>query len=166
MCCFQFAVFLLVILIVQIAIGIVAFVTINGETWNEAVRNSITDIFGQYTTIDDANAGAIREEVNNLQRNLECCGVDGPDYWVNRSITPPPSGCCINPAETAQCSFNAVPHQVFQDGCVEKLQQLLKNIGILLGAIAIAIGIVEIIGIVYALCLASSIKNKERRGTA
>jgi hypothetical protein len=64
---------------------------------------------------------------------------------VNRSITtPPPNGCCLNPAEAAQCSFNAVPPQVFQDGCVDKLQQLLKNIGILLGAIAIAIGIVEV----------------------
>jgi len=34
MYCFQFAVFLLVILIVQIAIGIVVFVKINGEGWD------------------------------------------------------------------------------------------------------------------------------------
>lgn len=161
-----FAVLLLVILIIQIAIGIVAFVTINREGWDVAVKSTITDIFAQFPNSSDTSANAVRDEVNNLQRNLECCGLDGPTYWVDRSFTTPPEGCCINPAPAAKCTFDAQPHQVFQDGCVEKLQELLKNIGILLGAIAIAIGIVEIIGIVYALCLANSIKNKERRGTA
>ena len=63
---------------------------------------------------------------------------------MDRSFTTPPGGCCINPAPAALCAFEAQPPQVFQDGCVDKLQELLKSIGILLGAIAIAIGIVEV----------------------
>jgi hypothetical protein len=83
MCCFQFAVFLLVILIVQIAIGIVAFVTINGEGWNEAVRNSVTDIFAQFPNPGEVDNPA-REEVNNLQRNVsQCCMLKkyGPIFF-------------------------------------------------------------------------------------
>ena len=74
MYCFQFAVLLLVILIIQIAIGIVAFVMINRDGWDDAVRRSITDIFAQFPNNSDTSADAVRDEVNNLQRNVsQCC---------------------------------------------------------------------------------------------
>jgi hypothetical protein len=76
-------VFLLVILIVQIAIGIVAFVTINGETWNEAVRSSIIENFEKYPNTSEGN-NALMEEVNNLQRNVsQCCMLKkyGPVFF-------------------------------------------------------------------------------------
>jgi len=160
-----FAVFLLVILIVQIAIGIAAFVTIYGEGWEQAVKDTISNTFGNYTL---GESNALNNEVDNLQRNLECCGVDHPTYWRDvRGFAEIPRSCCINPDPNAQCtSFRPEDQQVFQDGCVERLKELLRNIGIVLGAIAIAVGLIEITGVVFALCLASSIKNKERRGTA
>jgi phage host-nuclease inhibitor protein Gam len=66
----QFAVFLLVILIIEIAIGVVAFVNRDGENWERAINDSITTTFEEYgsgeTTLD--------EEVNNLQHNVsQCC---------------------------------------------------------------------------------------------
>jgi len=155
-----FAVFLLVILIVKIAIGIVAFVTIHKGGWEDAVRDTITNTFGNYTL---GETNALNDEVDSLQRNLECCGVDGPTYWMDRGFKQIPRSCCINPDPNTRCDSQ---DQVFQDGCVDRLKELLKTIGIALGAIAIAVGVVEIIGVVFALCLASSIKNKDRRGTA
>lgn len=147
-----FAVFLLVILITEIAIGIVAFV--NRDGWNAAVNGSLTEMFGRYNT--DVS---IQNDVNNLQRALECCGVDGPQYW---KLSPLPEGCCVNPSGT--CDIATDEKQVFQEGCVKRVEELLHAIGLLLGVLAIVIGIVEIIGVVFALCLASSIKNKDRRG--
>jgi len=159
-----FAVFLLVILIVKIAIGIVAFVTIHKGGWEQAVRDTITNTFANYT-LDASNS--LNDEVDNLQRNLECCGVDEPTYWRDRGFDQIPRSCCINPDPNARCdSYSPADQQVFQAGCVERLKELLRTIGIALGAIAIAVGVVEIIGVVFALCLASSIKNKDRRGTA
>jgi len=71
MYCFQFAVFLLVILIVEIAIGIVVFVKINGEGWEQAVRDGVTEKFALY---DNSSAAAINDEINNFQRNVsQCC---------------------------------------------------------------------------------------------
>jgi hypothetical protein len=68
MYCFQFAVFLLVILIVQIAIGIVVFVRINAEGWDQAVRETISNTFGNYTLTGGNQA--LNEEVDSLQRNV------------------------------------------------------------------------------------------------
>jgi len=156
-----FAVFLLVILIAEIAIGIVIFVKMNGDGWEQAVNDSITDKFGQYNYNDTDTA--LSDAVNNFQRDLECCGVDGPKYWRDRGFHTPPDGCCVNP-DPGQCvSFEPDQHQVFKDGCVYTLRELLKNVGLLLGILAITVGVVQIIGVVFALCLASSIKNKERR---
>ncbi|GFG28272.1 hypothetical protein Cfor_07896 [Coptotermes formosanus] len=133
-----FAVFLLVILIVEIAIGIVAFVNRDGENWERAVNESITEAFDKYPSTD----ATLNEEVNSLQHNLECCGVRGPTYWVDKGITQPPQGCCVNP--DLQCVIYQDAHQVFQDGCVDKLISLLKDIGLLLGALAVAVGVVEV----------------------
>jgi len=148
-----FAVFLLVILIIQIAIGIVIFVKRDADGWNQALNESLTEIFNRY---DDDNT---RQQVDDLQRNLECCGVHGPDFWGGRI----PESCCVNP-DVSQCvTTHAGAHQVFQTGCVEALKELLRNFGLILGIIAIAVGVIEIIGVVFALCLASSIRNNERR---
>lgn len=150
-----FAVFLLVILIIEIAIGIVAFVKRDEGGVDRALNASLTEIFAKYPT--DNNT---KNEVDNLQHELQCCGVDGPGYWISKQLEVPPS-CCVLP--NIQCNTYSNPDQVFQDGCLDKLKQMLSNIGLLLGALAVTVGVVEITGVVFALCLASSIKNKERR---
>jgi hypothetical protein len=81
MYCFQFAVFLLVILIVKIAIGIVAFVTIHKGGWEDAVRDTITNTFGNYTL---GETNALNDEVDSLQRNVsQCCMLKkyGPIFF-------------------------------------------------------------------------------------
>lgn len=61
--------FLLVLLIAQIAIGIVVFVNRDGEGWNRAVNESLSDIFANYH-----NDSATRQQVDDLQRNVsQCC---------------------------------------------------------------------------------------------
>ena len=52
---FQFAVFLIVILIAEIAIGIVAFV--NKDGFDTEIKNNVEEMFTKYnTTIDDTKA--------------------------------------------------------------------------------------------------------------
>jgi len=152
-----FAVFLLAILIAEIAIGIVVFVKMDGDGWKQAVEDGIKEKFDKYQQ-DDNNP--LNQEIDNFQRNLECCGVDGPAYWTEvRHFRGPTPGCC----PSGNCSYATNRQEVFQTGCVAALTQLLENTGLLLGILAIAVGVVQIIGVVFALCLASSIKNKERR---
>jgi len=153
-----FAVILLVLLIVEIAIGIVVFVKMNGEGLEQLVNDSITEQFAHY----NETHGAINTEINNFQRDLECCGVDGPNYWRDRGVQKPPPGCCVNPSGLCE-SFGEAQRQVFQTGCVNAVMQLLRNSGLWLGILAIAVGVVQIIGVIFALCLANSIRNEDRR---
>jgi len=72
MYCFQFAVFLLVILIVEIAIGIVVFVKMDGDGWKQAVQDSIKEKFDEYDL--HAIDSPINKEIDNFQRNVsQCC---------------------------------------------------------------------------------------------
>ncbi|KAJ9576359.1 hypothetical protein L9F63_006771, partial [Diploptera punctata] len=146
-----FAIFLIVILIIEIAIGVVAFV--NRDGYDEVITKNVEEMFGNYTKNDE-----YKTQVDSIQKSLECCGVNGPDYWTSSTF---PTSCCVKPE--GNCIYSKDPNVVFQAGCKAKLKEFLLNIGVFLGALAIAVGVIEIIGVVFALCLASSIKNKERR---
>jgi len=61
--CFQFAVFLIIILITQIAIGIVAFVKRDG--WDKILDENLSQTFDKYGT--DA---ATNESINALQHTV------------------------------------------------------------------------------------------------
>lgn len=56
------------ILIAEIAIGIVAFV--NRDGWDNAVNDSLSKIFSQYDT-----NGTIAEDINDLQRTVSNCFI-------------------------------------------------------------------------------------------
>lgn len=150
-----FAVFLIVILIIEIAFGIVAFV--NKDGYDDIIKKNVEQMFGKYhNSTEDTN------EVDSIQKALECCGVNGPFYWKkdNPQSQFPPS-CCVKPE--GDCGYSTDPNKVFQAGCEGKIKEFLLAIGLILGALAIAVGLVEIIGVIFALCLASSIKNRDRR---
>lgn len=53
-----------------------------------------------------------------------------------------PKGCCVNP--NGVCEVLSDANQVFQEGCVRRLEDLLHGIGLLLGVLAIVVGIVEV----------------------
>lgn len=53
-----------------------------------------------------------------------------------------PEGCCVKPE--GQCSLYSDPNQVFQKGCVEALKEFINAIGLLLGAVAVVVGIIEV----------------------
>ena len=72
MYCFQFAVFLLAILIVEIAIGIVVFVKMDEEGWEQTLNESITEKFAQFPYSGDAS-NIVVQEINNFQRDVSWC---------------------------------------------------------------------------------------------
>lgn len=141
-----FASFLLFILLVQVAVAVYAFVVVkNPENLTEQYRNIFND---RSTSKDDF--------INTIQSGFECCGVDGPRDYHN--ITTPWS--CCNKKEGQTCTLA----ESYPDGCAPKLKEVIKLLGEVLGGVAIGIAAVELLGIIFALCLANSIRNTERRG--
>ncbi|KAG5875667.1 hypothetical protein JTB14_021837 [Gonioctena quinquepunctata] len=72
-----YAVILLTIFLLQIAVGIYAFLEIKDQdVFKAKVKNTLTSLFNEYGT-----KNASQELVDLIQQELECCGTTGPTYW-------------------------------------------------------------------------------------
>lgn len=154
-----FASLLLTILIIQVAAAIYAFVVLkNTDTESMSVKEEYTKIFNNYW-----DQSADREVIDVVQSTLQCCGVESVGDYSQRAGThfngTIPWSCCKK-TEGEVCQRG----ESFTEGCVDGIKNFFKYAGTVLGGIALGTAGVELIGIIFALCLANSIKNAERRG--
>ncbi|XP_076753924.1 tetraspanin 6 isoform X1 [Xylocopa sonorina] len=147
-----FASFLLFILLVQVAVAVYAFVVVKNIEKQGNITENYRTLFPSYYAKPEN-----REVVDLVQSTLQCCGIDSPMDFDK--LGPIPWSCCNKP-EGDTCSAN----ESAQEGCVQAIKDALNTAGTILGSIAIAVAGVELIGIIFALCLANSIRNSERRG--
>ncbi|XP_040281484.1 CD63 antigen [Bufo bufo] len=148
-----FAVLLVLIFLVEIAAAIAGYIYRNQI--QNAFTDSIKDDLKRYNSTAD-----VRKAVDDLQRDLQCCGADNYTDWYDvdpfkdrRSL---PASCC-NVTSSAVCGSNLA--NVYTDGCVNKLEDLLrKNIAIVAG-VALGIAFFEILGIIFACCLMKGIRS-------
>lgn len=151
-----FATLLLTILVIQVAVAIYTFVTL-GRADDFHLKEAYADqVFYKY---NDAQEN--RDLVNVVQRELTCCGVDS--YKDFRNITPKIPGSCCDKDNTEICD-PILSNAKDRRGCGVAIEEFFKAVCATLGGIALGIAAVELIGIIFALCLANSIKNAERRG--
>jgi CD63 antigen len=149
----MYAMFLLAFFLLEVATGV--FLYVNRGQAEEITRKSLTTVFNDYNNNTDSKA-----LVDEIQHNFHCCGVDGPKYWTQQIAAALPHSCCqTDNGQGTTCSMA----QAWQDGCVPKSIDMVKSQSKSLFKIIIGIAGGELIGIIFALCLASSIKNEERR---
>ncbi|KAJ9576360.1 hypothetical protein L9F63_006772, partial [Diploptera punctata] len=114
-----FAVFLLIVLILEIVLGI--FLYIGREEIESALTESY-DYFEHYRT----GNSAIDKEVDNTQQTFRCCGLDGPDYWTRQGFAVPES-CCEDPKPSCADYYNM--------GCREVIDFILELFAVVGGTI-------------------------------
>ncbi|XP_044754487.1 CD63 antigen-like [Coccinella septempunctata] len=149
-----YAVILLSIFIIQVAIGVFAFLQVKDTAdYKQNLEKGFRKAVDHYGTNKEAS-----EAVDAAQVFLECCGVNGPqDYhFSNGSV---PLSCCS--AKVESCSSTS--STVHSDGCVDKLYNFLEKTANILGYVVIGIAATELLGAIFGLCLASSIRNHYRR---
>ena len=153
-----FASILLFILIIQVAVAVYAFVVFKNHDNQVSIKSTYSEIFKGYPRhMEEA------EIVNIIQSSLKCCGVNSPDDFrtLGNFTGEFPWSCCGKTERERVCQqseVNNVP------GCAEKIAEALQTAGTVLGSVAIGIAGIELVGIIFALCLANSIRNIERRG--
>ncbi|XP_045473948.1 CD63 antigen-like [Harmonia axyridis] len=150
-----YAVILLSIFIVQVAIGVFTFLQVkDSNDYKNELRKGLDKAFARY----DQNNKEAMEAVDATQHFLECCGIDGPQYWhfSNGSV---PLSCCSGKPENC---YSASP-SIYHEGCVNKLFNFLEKTAKILAYVIIGIAATEILGALFGLCLASSIRNHYRR---
>ncbi|XP_028138396.1 CD63 antigen isoform X1 [Diabrotica virgifera virgifera] len=157
-----YAIILLTIFILQVAIGVYAFLQIKDKnSFNSVLTKSMQDTFDKIYVSQEAN-----ETMMVTQRFFKCCGVRGAEDYGD---TPVPPSCCndINypcPVTNLQIGDHSYLYNSINDrGCVEALKiqwDIIARILLLsLGCVAI----VEIVGVICSFILARSAKNGYRR---
>lgn len=143
-----FAAALLIIFVIELAVGIAAAVFKND--FSMAMKDTLKESMRNYTDLD-------KQAWDNVQKKLECCGVDNPRDWLQISGITFPASCCNDTQPTCQI-FNS-----HKEGCFSKLEMRVQNGATVLIGVGIGIAFVEIAGIVLACCLAAAVKNESNK---
>ncbi|XP_072943641.1 CD63 antigen-like [Epargyreus clarus] len=148
-----FSVFLLLIFVAELAIGITGYV--KHRDLEMSIERALNASLVEYK-----DNPSIQKSYDIIQTDLQCCGVYGPKDWANNGL-PIPATCCAGqelgaaapPCGEASPGFHAV-------GCLDKILVHLKDVALLLGGVGLGIAVVQLIGVVFACCLARSIRSQ------
>ncbi|XP_057655323.1 CD63 antigen-like [Diorhabda carinulata] len=147
-----FSVFLLIILVLEIVIGVWGY--IKKDDVGTMLENQLNDTMPEYYTNPD-----IKDSWNIVQHEAECCGVKGPKDWpkITHNETLPYT-CCPNTPDDGSCKIDS--ENVYNDSCVDKLKQIFIKYGSIIGGVGLGVAGLQLIGIVFACCLACSIRKE------
>jgi CD63 antigen len=157
-----FGVLLLLLLLAQVAAIIAGFVL--KDKIKTAVIDEMTRTQQFYGQVDDVYT----KTWDSFQRDLQCCGTTNYTSWNSSSelykTKSVPDSCCKN--ETDKCGYEAMNYYdikvFFEKGCNVAVTDIVKGSMIAVGAVAAGVALLEIIGIVFAFCLAHSLRKDYR----
>jgi len=139
-----FAVLLGVVFVLEIIAGSVGFAYRSKvkETADKGLERAIENY-------DNEKEKGAKDFVDWVQTEFTCCGTNGPSEWQTL-----PASCCD--ADVKNCTI-ATAHQ---EGCLLKFEEFVHDNLVVIGAVAIAIAFIQLLGIVFACCLMKAIKNQ------
>lgn len=152
-----FAVCLGIIFILEISGGIAGFV-LREDIENE-VEKVLKDAQANYGKADHEG---VTGAWDRLQNEFDCCGVESYDDWKNSQPNKPPISCCkdsVSEQECADRSYNNTA-PINTEGCSKTFEDYLKNKVAIIGGVGIGLAFVQIVGILFACCLARAIRKE------
>lgn len=117
----------------------------------------------------DAASKALTKAIDWFQQNVKCCGSKGPEDWKTsdwRSKTKTgevvPRTCCRVQYTNCNVGVGMNSTSIYDDGCVEAGKKYAKDNIWLLGGIGMAVGAIEVFGVVTSLCLCKAFHDENR----
>lgn len=149
-----FSVFLLIIIVAELAVGIAAY--IKRDDLEDSITKHLQDSISQYP-----KDPSVKKAFDVFQTDLSCCGINGPTDWKNNSLAIPDS-CCSGQVikEGVATSCTETSATLHHTGCLAEILKLFKGTAMLLGGVGLGIAIVQVLGVTFACCLARSIRNQ------
>ncbi|XP_043665826.1 CD63 antigen-like [Vespula pensylvanica] len=148
-----YSVFLMIIFALELGIGISGYVMRNEV--DSMLLNHLNTTFYQYKTDDD-----IRKSWDIMQYDLRCCGIESPADWAKLDYMDNviPNSCCTEISAGDKCDSNSIYSN--SEGCMSKLEQTIKYNSLALASVGIGITLIQLIGVIFACCLARSIRRE------
>ncbi|XP_039327867.1 CD63 antigen [Saimiri boliviensis] len=148
-----FAIFLSLIMLVEVAAAIAGYV------FRNKVISEFNNNFRQQMKNYPKN-NHTASFLDRMQAEFECCGAANYTDWEkipSMLKNQVPDSCCVN--VTVGCGINFTEKQIHTEGCVEKIGGWLRKNVLVVAAAALGIAFVEVLGIVFACCLVKSIRS-------
>ncbi|CAB3234639.1 unnamed protein product [Arctia plantaginis] len=149
-----FSVFLLIIFVAELAVGIAGYVK------HQDLENSIMEVLNktmkEYPTNKD-----VAKSFDILQTDLQCCGINSPKDWAANNMSLPATCCAgqeISGGVPAPCTEQS--EHFHTKGCLPLLVAYFKSITMVLGGVGLGVAIVQLLGVIFACCLARSIRSQ------
>ncbi|XP_044271228.1 leukocyte surface antigen CD53-like [Tribolium madens] len=136
-----YIIIIIVLLILQIALGVMAFAAIKNvnKAFDKKVREVVKNVFDDY--VKDPTKEK-KKVIDTIQQDFKCCGVDGHSYWTN-----PPDSCYKGKKEQGK---------LFKSGCATHFQKVITYNIKIIGYIALALVKLEL----ACAILATVVKNR------
>lgn len=169
--------FLLLILIAQVAAGVLFYFNMNKV--KEEMGSVVIGVIKNYK---DGQEDSLQEGWDYVQAQAKCCGWVSFYNWtenlelMNHTTITYPCSCEKNGEDDIRlmrkgfCKVldsnstsynNPEDWPVYQEGCMEKVQSWLQdNLGIILG-VCVGVAVIELLGMVLSLCLCRHIHSED-----
>jgi len=158
-----FAILMAVIFLMEIGAGIAAY-KLKGQVKGLIYENMESGM--KFYGVEE-HAG-VTETWDLVQREVECCGTEEYLDWVNTTTSAGenvPDSCCLS--KIVGCGLGVLrltpdkaAMKIHTEGCLDKFSEQIKgNIGGVGGA-GIGIGLIQLIGMIFAFFLANTIKKE------
>ena len=162
-----YGVFLFLVFVLEVAAAVAAL-ALRGEVV-EMLYGTMNESLADYE-----NNEYIREGVDLMQTELECCGAGSPDDWrlyysPNKNLTNKviandnnkvfvPKSCCVEFNEdTNSCEDDLT----FSDGCLNRLCFITMQSTMLIATAATTVAFVQLLGVICAFMLAKTLRRNK-----
>jgi len=146
-----FTILLIVIFLLQLGGGIAGVVM--RDNVDKEVNDILKDAMKNYNT-----SGGVRKTWDKMQDEFSCCGVDSyKDWQTDAKLSTPPASCC-KVAGSQKCTFTSTA-DLQTEGCTKAFEGFVKDNIIIIGGIGIGLALVQLIGIIFAICMCRAIKS-------
>lgn len=144
-----FMALLVLILIFEIAVGILAF----------HKRDKIEELVTREAkkSLNHTDDSLVAKAWDDIQISFKCCGAENPKDYPEMHKAYPDS-CCKVPEAKGKCDPSSKGFS--NRGCIPEMKNFLKSHFLSIGVTAIVIGFIEVVGIIFACCLRSAINEK------
>lgn len=168
---------LILIFVLEIAAGILAYRR-KDELQTALAKNIEKVVDHDYQKGDTAAQKSLTKAIDWFQVNVDCCGTESADEWMKsewylreknaisnatKTIQLVPKSCCIK--DDADCNVDkrdtkpsdVLKSRIHLEGCIPAGKKFIKGHLWEIGGAGVGVAFIQIIGMVFAICLCRSI---------
>lgn len=146
-----FSILLTFVMILEFASGVTGYV-LAGQT-GDLIDTKVHDTLKQYPNVTD-----IEILWDAVQKEFQCCGIDGPKDWID-TVGMLPLSCCDGQGVLHNMTCTANSTRLYKNSCRTKLTEVVKDSTTVLGGVAFSIIAAQFLGIVFACYLGRYIRK-------